>query len=64
MIDTLDTNEGERYSEMARDVMENGEVKNIYNIIERKKDYVNPTANEYISWCSICPFNTNLGEAM
>ena len=58
VISLLEPKEGEIYPEPIRDVMDDGEIENIYNIIERKEDCANPTANDEISCHNICLFDT------
>ena len=64
LVSLLDPKEGEIYSEVVRDDIENQEIENIYNISGCKEDYVNPTDEGEINWCSICSFDLDLEEDM
>ena len=36
----------------------------MYNVISSKDDYINPTTDVNLSWCSVILCTSNLGEAL
>jgi hypothetical protein len=51
-IAPLDPNEGQRYTEPIREEDRAYELENIYKLIARQQDYINPIADGNLSWRS------------
>jgi hypothetical protein len=49
-IAPLDPDEGLRYTESIREEYHTYELENIYKLIARQQDYINPTADGNLSW--------------
>jgi hypothetical protein len=52
VIEPLDLDEGPRYTEPIREEDHVCELENIYKLIARQHDYINPTADGNLSWRS------------
>jgi hypothetical protein len=52
VISPLDPDEGHRYNKPIREEDHAYELENIYKLISRQQDYINPTTNGNLSWRS------------
>jgi hypothetical protein len=52
VITPLDLDEGRKYTEPIREENHSYELENIYKLTTRQQDYINPTADENLSWRS------------
>jgi hypothetical protein len=50
VIEPLDLDEGQRYTEPIREEDRAYEMENIYKLTTRQQDYINPTVDENLSW--------------
>jgi uncharacterized protein YbcC (UPF0753/DUF2309 family) len=50
IIEILDLDEGQRHTEPIREEDHAYELENIYKLTARQQDYINPTADENLSW--------------
>jgi len=64
MITPLYPNEGDRYNELVDEDAWSSIIKNIYNIIGHKEDYINPTAYGELSWQSVKSYDTDSEDSM
>ena len=70
MVALIDPLEGQRYVEQVNSEAKGGYLDNIYiyiyiyNITSLMDDYVNPTADEKLSWWSIGSCTSYSGEAL
>ena len=64
VIAPLDPNEGQRYTEPIKEEDRAYELENIYKLIARQQDYINPTTDENLSWRSDSACSSDSEEAL
>jgi hypothetical protein len=64
VISYLDPDEGQRYTEPFREEDRAYELENIYKLIARQQDYINPTTDGNLSWKSDITCSSDSEEAM
>jgi hypothetical protein len=64
IIANLDPDEGQRYTEPIREEDHAYELENIYKLIARQQDYINPTTDENLSWRSDSACSSDSEEAL
>jgi hypothetical protein len=64
VIAPLDPDEGPRYTEPIREEDRTYELENIYKLIARQHDYINPIADGNLSWRSDNTCSSDSKEAL
>ena len=60
----IDPLEGQRYVEPVHSEGKENYLDHLYNIMSLKEDYINPTTNGNLSWCSVRLCMSDSGEAL
>lgn len=64
LISLVDPKEGEQYANPVNEEADSAKIKIVYNIIARKKNYINPIADWEISWKIFCSYDIDSIEAL
>ena len=64
VVAPIDPLEGQRYVELVNSEGQGDYLDHISNIVSARDDYVNPTADENLSWWSISSCTSNFCEAL
>ena len=64
VVAPVDPLEGQRYVDPVHSKGKENYMDQLYNIMSSKEDYINPTANEKLSWRSVSSCTSHSGEAL
>jgi hypothetical protein len=64
VIVPIDLNEYNKYNDPVNEDEKRYIIENIYQIIQRREDYINPTVDGDLTWRSVKSYDTNSKVAM
>ena len=64
MVSPLDPYEDDRYNEIVNEDAQSSTVENIYKVMTHRDDYINPNADEELSWRSFKSYDIDSEDAL